>query len=373
MDVIADTIFYNKKIRFCIIWGLVFSFIFPGCSETQKEDQRVNIQWNGSRAESISIPRELLTGIPKDSIGQLLHIQLENINTPMLGEYILADDSVIFRPLINFTRGLKYEIRLAAKLLTTIEIPIDNLADAPKVIAIYPTRDTVPQNLLKIYIAFSKPMQEGQASKNIIVIKNRQDTIPSIFLDLEQELWNKERTMLTLWLDPGRIKRELQPNRKLGSPLQHNNTYQVSIKQGWKDVEGVLLARDWQKNFIVGLRDIISPDPELWTIDVPKAGSNGALKINLNEPLDYLLLKNTVRMIDNTGNILDGVIETEEGEMVLIFTPSVAWSPGRYTLEIESRLEDLAGNNLNRLFDKDITGKNTTVQKQIHTRVFHIQ
>ena len=35
-----------------------------------------------------------------------------------------------------------------------------------------------------------------------------------------------------------------------------------------------------------------------------------------------------------------------------------AWKAGRYRLKIESRLEDLAGNNLNRPFDRDITRKN---------------
>ena len=42
-------------------------------------------------------------------------------------------------------------------------------------------------------------------------------------------------------------------------------------------------------------------------------------------------------------------------------------------VEIESRLEDLAGNNLNRLFDKDITRKSTGEQNEIYKRSFHIQ
>ena len=36
----------------------------------------------------------------------------------------------------------------------------------------------------------------------------------SIFLELENELWNPEHTQLTLWLDPGRIKRDLIPNQR---------------------------------------------------------------------------------------------------------------------------------------------------------------
>ena len=76
-----------------------------------------------------------------------------------------------------------------------------------------------------------------------------------------------------------------------------------------------------------------------------------------------MLLKNAIRVVDNTGNVVNGVIEVEAEETILHFTPSATWSAGNYTLEIESRLEDLAGNNLNRLFDKDLTKKTNTAQK----------
>jgi hypothetical protein len=289
----------------------------------------------------------------------------------MLGEYILTDDAMIFRPLIAFTRGLKYKVSLANELLSEIEIPSDDSADSPAVISIYPTGNVLPQNLLKIYIGFSKPMQEGQALKNIAVLKNRRDTIPSIFLDLE--LWNKERTMLTLWLDPGRIKRDLQPNMNMGSPLEQGAAYQIEIRQDWQDAEGISLATAYRKDFVVGLRDSLSPDPGLWTIYSPKAGSNQPLKIDLHEPLDYVLLKNTVRIVDNTGNSIHGVIETQEEETILHFTPSVAWNPGDYSVEIESRLEDLAGNNLDRLFDKDLSRQNTGRKKEAFKKSFHIR
>ena len=125
---------------------------------------------------------------------------------------------VIFKPMIAFTRGLKYKVYVRNEL-------IDEIADtdlliqstAPEVVAVYPALDTLPENLLKFYIRFSKPMQEGDELQHIHLIKDGRDTMSSVFLDLE--LWNNERTMLTLWLDPGRIKRELQPNKLLGPPL----------------------------------------------------------------------------------------------------------------------------------------------------------
>jgi hypothetical protein len=364
---------YNKKIRLHIIWGLVFSFLVAGCFEKEKKDHLVSIEWEGRKAKGLVIPLKLLPGISYDSIEQLVHIQLTNSNTPILGEYKMIENVLIFRPLIPFTRGLKYEVRLQGKVISEIEILSGDTHDAPEVISIYPTSDTVPLNLLKIYIAFSKPMQEGQSLNNIAVIKNGKDTVPSVFLDLQAELWNKERTILTLWLDPGRIKRDLQPNKKMGLLLELGSGYQIVVRQNWRDTEGDSLAIAWHKDFVVGLRDSLSPAPGLWTIHPPKARSSEPLKIDLHEPLDYLLLKNAVRVIDSKGNIINGVIETEAKERILSFVPSVTWNPGDYTLEIESRLEDLAGNNLNRLFDKDITRKSTGVPKEVYKRSFHIE
>lgn len=362
----------HRKIRSHTLWALVFCFLLAGCFE-KKKDQVIAIEWEGSQAKGILIPLKLLTGISYDSIGQMVHIQLVNNNTPVLGEYKIIENVLIFRPIIAFTRGLKYEVRVSNKLLSEIEIPFDESGSVPAVIAIYPTSDTVPLNLLKVYIAFSKPMQEGQSLNNIRVIKNREDTISSIFLDLQPELWNKERTILTLWLDPGRIKRDLQPNKAMGSPLQQGANYEMVIREDWRDTEGISLAKEFRKNFRVESRDSLSPVIENWTIHLPKSGSNQPLKINLHEPLDYILLKNTVRIVDNKGKIITGIIETAAEETILHFTPSVAWSAGDYTIEIESRLEDLAGNNLNRLFDKDISQPGKKEQREIYKRMFQIQ
>jgi len=52
------------------------------------------------------------------------------------------------------------------------------------------------------------------------------------------------------------------------------------------------------------------------------AGSKQPLKIELHEPLDYLLLKNAIRVVDNTGTIVNGVIESEAQETMLNFTPT---------------------------------------------------
>ena len=333
----------------------------------------VAIEWEDRQPRGVIIPLKMLPGISYDSIGRLVHIQLPNTNIPVLGEYSLLEHAILFRPVIAFTRGLKYEVRISDKLISEIEIPFDSTLTVPEVGCIFPTSDTVPLNLLKIYILFSKPMQEGQSLDKIAVISNGRDTLPSVFLDLQPELWNKQRTILTLWLDPGRIKRDLQPNKAMGSPLQQGATYQILIRRDWRDVEGVALANDYRQKFVVGLRDSISPSTESWKILAPKPATTQPLKIELQESLDYILLKNAVRIVDEKGNVINGDIEIGAEEKILVFIPTFAWNAGDYWVEVESRLEDLAGNNLNRLFDKDLSKPGKGEPKEVYKRSFKIQ
>ena len=352
-----------------MLCSLVFSVIIS-CSGYKKETRAITIQWKDNRAEAIVIPPELLKGINYDSIDHLVRVQLVNVNTSILGKFNRKKDSVVFHPLLAFTHGLKYEIRIGEKSVQQFEIPTPFL-EAPRVISVFPTGDTLPQNLLKFYVQFSKPMQPGEPWKKIFMIKNERDTVP-VFLDLE--LWSSDQTLLTLWLDPGRIKRDLQPNLKMGPPLEQGIRYRLLIKNGWRDAEGVLMKEAYHKGFIVGSRDSLSPDPRLWTIEAPKAGTDLPVKIYLHEPLDHTLLRYAISIIDNnSGRTMNGTFETESAETILNFIPSVKWNKGEYTIAVEARLEDLAGNNLDHLFDRDITQKDKTEPKNINQRSFRVQ
>ena len=368
-----DSILHIKRTRFRFIWNLVLFLLFFACTETKKEKRLIAVQWNGEKAEAVSIPMSLLAGIAPDSIAGQLQVRLHNNPVAIIHERIsLNNGSVTFEPLIAFTPGMKYDVLFSNKLIGQFEIPALNAADKPEVTRVYPTTDTLPENVLKLYVVFSKPMQEGQALKNIVVIKNGNDTLHSTFLDLEQELWNKDRTTLTLWFDPGRIKRDLQPNKNLGAPLEESNSYKLIIGQDWRDERGIPLNTSYQKNIVVGKKDSISPDPDKWTIHQPKAGTKEGLRIDLQESLDYVLLKNAIYVTSESGKTHNGSFAPAAKETILIFTPDELWQPGEYIINIESRLEDLAGNNLNRLFDKDLAKPDNREQKAIHSRKLRI-
>ena len=361
----------STRTGFCILWGLVFYFLVAACTEKENSGS-LSVQWEGDKAVAMIVPQKFLSSVSKDSVNDLLHIHLAKSDLPVIGDYSFEDDKVIFKPMIAFTRGLKYEVYVRNELIDEIEIPAINSTAGPEVVAVYPALDTLPENLLKFYISFSKPMQEGYALNHIHLIKGDHDTMSSVFLDLQQELWNNERTMLTLWLDPGRIKRGLQPNKLLGPPLNKGSHYQLAIDKDWQDAEGILLKASFRKNFFTGPRDSLSPYVHVWTLDVPKPGTKEPLMISFHESLDHVLAKKTISIADANGNEVNGTLRLNDFGSVIYFLPGSKWKPGIYNLLIESRLEDLAGNNLDRLFDTDLS-KQQQPSKKIHKKQFEIR
>jgi hypothetical protein len=177
----------------------------------------------------------------------------------------------------------------------------------------------------------------------------------STFLELHPELWNQEGTILTLWLDPGRIKRDLQPNKLLGPPLVNGEQYEIIVSGKWPDVQGATLGKSYNKKMVATKRDSLSPSPSHWKLNLPRAGTNEPLGINIGEPLDYMLLQNSITLVDSAGTSVSGVIQISYGEKNFNFIPSTLWLQGQYRLQIASKLEDLSGNNLNRPFDRDLS------------------
>lgn len=368
---------YNFHILFLIRLSKLLSlFFFVPCllsSCRQNKNDEIKIVWKDSQAVSISIPKTYLSNLPLDSVQTLFRVQLENQNkTSILGETRFAEDQLLFTPLIPFSRGLSYEIIYRNKEISKVKIPAANIENAPSLVAIYPTQDTLPENLLKLYVQFSNPMREGESLKHISLLNNQNEPIPDVFLPLQPELWNKERTALTIWLDPGRIKRDLIPNQQMGNPLINGEEYTLQISSDWKDIQGLPLKQSYTKKFVVASRDSVSPDPEHWALDLPSAGSSKPLFIQTKEPLDYFLLYETIQISDEMGNRVPGSLNISDEETQVSFIPDKPWSPGRYRLKIASHLEDLAGNNLNKVFDRDITVKQITRDKRTYEKVFVI-
>jgi len=213
-------------------------------------------------------------------------------------------------------------------------------------------------------------MREGESDKHIALLNSNGDTIPNVFLNLQPELWNKERTLLTIWLDPGRIKRDLIPNQKMGNPIRKGEQYTLTVSANWEDVQGLHLKQDYRRKFIVGVRDSISPNPDQWFLKLPDAGTNQPLVIDIGDPLDCFLLQETIKILDKSGNRIAGTLKISHKETKCTFSPDKRWLSGTYRLQVASYLEDLAGNNLNKVFDRDISLKEIKANKINYERHF---
>lgn len=347
----------HAEIRLYALYSLIF-FMFGllvACNPSKKSE--ISIRWTDNRATGISIPKRLLQAMSADSLDKLLSVQLAGKETAIAGNYQSIGNSIVFEPLIPFTRGLTYGVWLKDNRLGEMTIPDLAPDDNPTLLAIYPTQDSLPDNLLKIYLHFSRPMREGQSQKYVSLVRNYTDTLPGVFLNLQPELWNADRTMLTLWLDPGRIKRDLQPNKRMGAPLQAGVHYQLVVSAAWPDQQGARLMKKIIKPFVTVPRDSLSPIPAQWRLSQPQSGSVSPLEVGFGEPLDYSLLAETLHILTESGKPVLGKWQAGNEEKQSSFKPNKAWKAGKYRLRIEGRQEDLAGNNINRPFDRDLTRK----------------
>ena len=151
----------------------------------------------------------------------------------IIGTYELWGDTLVFFPDFPFQPEMTYTAVFQKKNIYTFRIPRNNTSP-PKIVAVYPSTDTLAENQLKFYLHFSQSMQEGHAYDFVKILDNNGKYLETPFVFLEPELWDNDRQRLTLWMDPGRIKRDLGPNQLSGTPLQAGNTYTLIIKKNWK-------------------------------------------------------------------------------------------------------------------------------------------
>ncbi len=324
---------------FCFVLG-------PGCHPDSPKTN-LKVVYEGNKAVAIQFYTNSADGPYKVFLG-------EGTKTPILGALTLKNNRYIFKPIVPFTEGESYSIYRKNTLFSEFYIK-ENKGSQPELMAIYPTRDTVPENLLKMYFVFSEPMQEVGNPLDYISIKNKTDQKEeTIFLDLEAQLWNAAHTELTLWLDPGRIKTDLIPNKEKGLPIRENKEYLIQVNATWRSANGTPLKRTYEKHLYVSARDDRSPKVSDWKIKRPKIGTRDMLKIDFNESLDAMLLRETIQFYTTKGEILKGKIKLQNKEQGISFYPDESWKKGDYKIQIAAKLEDLAGNNLNHVFDRDL-------------------
>jgi hypothetical protein len=280
---------------------------------------------------------------------------------PAAGRYELDRDRLLFLPRFPFVAGTGYSVVVDGEAFS-IERPAAPAQPETAVAEIFPTAAELPANQLKLYVAFSAPMSEGFAARAVSVrAAGSGEQLSGVFAHLEPELWDPRRTRLTLLLDPGRIKRGLVGNTEVGTALREGEALIVEVAESFRDEAGRPLRAPASRRYEVGPAVRQRVDPGAWRLDAPAAGSTGPLVATFDRPLDRALLEHCLTVQD-----VDGTVAIGAGELTWSLTPATPWRAGRRTLRIDTRLEDLAGNSLVRVFDRDLTRPSDDPGTQTH-------
>ena len=185
---------------------------------------------------------------------------------------------------------------------------------------VYPDADTLPENILKFYIKFSKPMREGNFLNHIRLINNTGDNVSGVFFDNFYELWNNDRTQITLLVDPGRVKKGLQQNIKQGRAFAVNESYKLIIDSTWRSIQGNYIDSQYVKTFFIKEEDSIPPNIHEIKITPIKRFSKSPINITFNEVLDQFQLQDYVRIVSNELVIKGKFDFTKDNKMILMNT-----------------------------------------------------
>jgi hypothetical protein len=158
---------------------------------------------------------------------------------------------------------------------------------------------------------------------------------------------------LTLFIDPGRIKRGVKPLEEIGPSLEAGQRYTLVIDRDWHDAAGQPLAETFRKEFTVVAPDRTPPDPKHWTIRAPAANSREPLVVEFDEPLDAALAQRLIRVRAGNQNLALATSRLANAERELHLVPLEPWPRGTLQLRVVTIIEDLAGNNVGKPFEVD--------------------
>ncbi len=262
------------------------------------------------------------------------------------------DDALRITPQFPLRPGAQYALRLdlpdVAGFNGEFAVPQPDAA-APRVTDFAPSQAVIPANVLRLYLTFSEPMAAGQATGAIQLYREDGSLVPSPFLNLQTELWDRAQTRLTLIFDPGRIKQGVGPNIAAGAPLWPGESYRLVVSGYMNSAAGMALGADHVSAFRVGPANRHALTPENWDILLPAERTFSALTIRFDRIMDDGAVRRLLRILGQEGQPLRGRVASDG--QTWSFTPEAQWQPGLYRLMVDAALEDVSGNTTRAAFD----------------------
>jgi len=277
---------------------------------------------------------------------------------PTAGSWKRLGDEASFTPRFPTTPGATYLVvrrsddRLEGwRELARVDVPGSDLLPRTIVETIDPSVQVVPANLLRFSLMFSAAMDEGSAAGRIHLLDEAGAELPGALLEMPPELWDRDRRRLTVLLEPGRIKRGLRPNVLAGAPLLSGHSVRLVVDADIRDAEGSPLLCGASRTYRVEAPIRSRVDPHLWNVTWPDAVSS-ELVVRFDRPLDRTLVQRYLRAVDENEHPVPGRVSLDEDAQRWVLTPTDREANIR--LRVDARLEDLAGNSVRRVFDRDL-------------------
>lgn len=297
-----------------------------------------------------------------DEWSRFFSVRVSEDARPTFGSYRVQDNQIVFTPRFlpdpNIQYLLTFSYESLSKLIETntsnsvvsTKIQFNSLNSlATHVIGLTPGKDSIPDNLLRVYLHFSGPMGFENPYSYIKLLDEEERLVEDAFVELPEGLWNEDRTRLTILFHPGRVKRGVGPNMKQGAILQEGKSYALQISKEWPDANGNRLGQSFEKSIVA--KESVRSKMKIkdWKVE---ATCNDSCRVVIYP--DHLVdAEMTLRYLElMDSNNLPVAIEVLPRVNGTIELKSSSILPDRkYRLFIDPRLEDVCGNTFLNSFD----------------------
>jgi hypothetical protein len=347
------------------------TFLIIGCAWANVVVAQASFTY---KITSTNIQVQIKSGnnIPQITVyrGYLSRNQLEKHN-PIIGKTSLEGTTLNFKPLVPFSKILKYTLALDDDL-HYFELGLENNYNFIGVKNIYPDNKDWPANILKFHILFDKPVSITNVYDHIYFLDAEGNQLSRILLDLGQAITDSEQKSLTIWIEPGRQKRDLGPNQILGTPFEVGKAYKLIIEPSIKDKNGIPMRQPFSKDLIISDPVRTMPDPSNWNIILPENNKIQPLTIDTKTAYDFKSVQAHV-FITYDLKVIKGILRYSDQTNTITFLPNLPWTKGIYKIHVNGIIEDLAGNTPQRLFDTDLHTKEVNQSKDEFIIEFKIE
>ena len=313
-----------------------------------------------------------------DEWSSIFSVRVSKDARPTLGSYSIQKNQIIFKPRFLPDPNIVYLITFSYQRLNEVfgtglsDIEINKKIQfksanylATQITEITPRADSLPANLLGVYLHFNGPMGFENPYSYINLYDEQKRLIKDAFVELPEGLWNENRTRLTLLFHPGRVKRGVGPNVKQGSIFEEGKSFTIQVSNQWTDANGNQLTYPFTKSIVAIGAVRAKMSVESWIVNTT-CNDSCRILIKPDHLLDLEMAIRYLQLKDSNNQAIPIKITSRRDGSIELKSSSIL--PGKtYHMIIDPQLEDVCGNTFLNSFDyksgtREMKGKEIKLQ-----------